>query len=85
LFVTADPKIRAQRRLDELHEKGQQTTFEEVLANLEKRDHIDSNRSDSPLKKADDAVVLDNSNLSRDEQFEWAMKLVHQRLSANEA
>lgn len=85
LFVTADPKIRAQRRLDELHEKGQQTTFEEVLANLEKRDHIDSNRSDSPLKKADDAVVLDNSNLSRNEQFEWAMKLVHQRLSAHEA
>lgn len=80
LFVTADPKVRAQRRLDELHEKGQNTTFEEVLANLEKRDHIDSNRADSPLKQADDAVVLDNSNLTKDEQFEWVMKLINQKL-----
>jgi cytidylate kinase len=81
LFVTADPQVRAQRRLDELVEKGQQTTFDEVLANLEKRDHIDSNRSDSPLKQADDAVVLDNSNLTREEQFEWVLKLVNQKLS----
>lgn len=80
LFVTADPKVRAQRRLDELQEKGQDTTFEEVIANLEKRDHIDSNRADSPLKQADDAVVLDNSNLTRDEQFDWVMKLINQRL-----
>lgn len=83
LFVTADPKVRAQRRLDELTEKGQNTTFEEVLANLEKRDYIDSNRADSPLKQADDAVVLDNSTMSRDEQFEWVMKLINQR-SGNE-
>jgi len=81
LFVTADPQVRAQRRLDELLEKGQQTTFDEVLANLEKRDHIDSNRADSPLKQADDAVVLDNSNLTREEQFEWVLKLVNQKLS----
>lgn len=81
LFVTADPNVRAQRRLDELVEKGQQTTFDEVLANLEKRDHIDSNRADSPLKQADDAVVLDNSNLTREEQFEWVLKLVNQKLS----
>ena len=81
LFVTADPQVRAQRRLDELVEKGQQTTFDEVLANLEKRDHIDSNRADSPLKQADDAVVLDNSNLTREEQFEWVLKLVNQKLS----
>ena len=74
LFVTADPQVRAQRRLDELVEKGQQTTFDEVLANLEKRDHIDSNRADSPLKQADDAVVLDNSNLTREEQFECKPK-----------
>lgn len=80
LFVTADPVVRAQRRLDELEEKGQHTTFDEVLANLEKRDHIDSNRADSPLKQADDALVLDNSNMSREEQFEWVMKLVNQRL-----
>lgn len=81
LFVTADPQVRAQRRLDELVEKGQQTTFDEVLANLEKRDHIDSNRADSPLKQADDAVVLNNSNLTREEQFEWVLKLVNQKLS----
>ena len=81
LFVTADPQVRAQRRLDELVEKGQQTTVDEVLANLEKRDHIDSNRADSPLKQADDAVVLDNSNLTREEQFEWVLKLVNQKLS----
>lgn len=80
LFVTADPKVRAQRRLDELKEKGQETTFEEVLANLEKRDHIDSHRSDSPLKQADDAVVLDNSSMTRDEQFEWVMRLVNQKI-----
>lgn len=83
LFVTADPKVRAQRRLDELTEKGQNTTFEEVLANLEKRDYIDSNRADSPLKQADDAVVLDNSTMSRDEQFEWVMKLINQQIAGS--
>jgi cytidylate kinase len=83
LFVTAEPNVRAQRRLDELVEKGQQTTFDEVLANLEKRDHIDSNRADSPLKQADDAVVLDNSNLTREEQFEWVLKLVNQRIGSS--
>jgi CMP/dCMP kinase len=80
LFVTADPKVRAQRRLDELKEKGQETTFDEVLANLEKRDHIDSHRSDSPLKQAEDAIILDNSTMTRDEQFEWVMRLVNQKI-----
>lgn len=80
IFVTADPKIRTQRRLDELKEKGQQTTFEEVLANLQKRDYIDSTRADSPLKKADDAIELDNSFLSKDEQFELVMEWVKQRI-----
>lgn len=81
LFITADPKVRAQRRLDELVEKGQSTTFDEVLANLQKRDYIDSNRADSPLIQADDAIVLDNSNLTKNEQFDWVMKLVNQRLA----
>lgn len=85
LFVTADPKVRAQRRLEELDEKGQHTTFEEVMANLEKRDHIDSTREDSPLMQAEDAVILDNSKMSREEQFEWAMKLVNQKLGASES
>lgn len=82
LFVTADPMVRAKRRLDELVEKGQATTIEEVLANLEKRDYIDSNRDDSPLKQASDAVVLDNSNLTKEEQFDWVMKLVNQHIGS---
>jgi cytidylate kinase len=82
LFVTAEPKIRAQRRFDELAEKGQNTTFEEVLANLEKRDHMDTTRADSPLMKAEDAIELDNSNLSREEQLAWVLKLVEERKTA---
>lgn len=81
LFITADPKVRAQRRLEELAEKGQTTTFEEVLANLEKRDYIDSHREDSPLMQAKDAIILDNSNMTRDEQFDWVMKLINQKLA----
>ncbi len=83
LFVTADPVIRAQRRLDELAEKGQTTTFDEVLANLEKRDHMDSNRADSPLMKAEDSIILDNSNLSREEQLEWVLGLVNEKIAAS--
>ena len=80
IFVTADPKVRTQRRLDELKEKGQNTTFAEVLANLEKRDHIDTTRADSPLKKADDAIELDNSNMSRNDQFDRVNDWVKQRI-----
>jgi CMP/dCMP kinase len=69
LFITADPTVRAQRRLDELTQLGQTTTFEEVLANLKKRDEMDSNRADSPLLKATDAIEIDNSYLSKDDQF----------------
>lgn len=82
LFITADPEVRAQRRLDELKEKGQETTFEEVLANLEKRDRIDSTRADSPLKQASNAVLVDNSNMSRDEQFNLVMTMVHNLCSS---
>jgi len=83
LFVTANPQVRTQRRLDELTEKGQVTTFDEVLANLTKRDHIDSNRADSPLMQAKDAIILDNSNLTKTEQFEWVMKLIQQKTSVS--
>ena len=83
LFVTADPIVRAKRRLDELVEKGQATTIEEVLANLEKRDFIDSNRDDSPLMQASDAIVLDNSNLTKEEQFDWVIKLVNQHIGSS--
>jgi cytidylate kinase len=80
IFVTADPKTRTQRRLDELKEKGQNTTFEEVLANLEKRDHIDTTRADSPLKKAEDAIELDNSHMSREDQFNLVYDWVKQKI-----
>ncbi len=80
IFVTADPQIRAQRRFDELKEKGQTTTIEEVLANLQKRDHIDTTRADSPLVKAEDAIVLDTSNMNREQQFQFAYDLARKKL-----
>lgn len=82
IFVTADPQVRTQRRLDELKQKGQHTTFDEVMANLTKRDHIDSTRADSPLKQAEDAILLDNSNMSREEQFKVALDLINKRIQA---
>lgn len=79
VFVTASPQTRAQRRLLELTEKGVATTFEEVLANVVSRDHIDTTRAESPLRKADDAVELDNSTLTLDQQHDWLMKLFRER------
>jgi cytidylate kinase len=75
LFITADPNIRAQRRLEELAEKGQITTYDEVLANLTKRDYLDTTRLDSPLIKAEDAIEIDNSYLSKEDQFEKIFQL----------
>ncbi len=74
IFVTADPDVRTQRRLSELEEKGQVVDFEEVKKNLTERDHIDSNREDSPLRQAEDARVLDNTDLTREEQLDLAVK-----------
>lgn len=71
LFITASPEVRAQRRVDELLAKGEKVSYEEVLENVKKRDFIDSTREESPLRKADDAIVLDNSNMSRAEQKTW--------------
>jgi cytidylate kinase len=81
LFVTADTKIRTQRRLDELKSKGIESSYDEVAKNLEERDFIDSTRAESPLIQVDDAIVLDNSNLNRDEQVEWVLQILaqHQR------
>ncbi len=79
LFVTADIATRAQRRFIELKEKGIKANLEEVAANLSERDHIDSNRADSPLKQAEDAVLIDNSNLSRAEQLAMVLALVELR------
>jgi cytidylate kinase len=80
LFMTASSKTRAQRRFDELVEKGQHITFEDVLQNVEERDYIDTHREDSPLVKADDAIEIDNSSLSKKEQFEIVLNLVKEQL-----
>lgn len=79
IFMTADPKIRAERRLKELVEKGQSVNFAEILANIEERDHLDQTREISPLRKADDAIVLDNSYMTIDEQMVWVEKLIMER------
>ena len=74
IFLTASPEARAQRRYKELIEKGQQSTYEDVLANVVTRDHIDETREESPLRKADDAIMLDNSSMSISEQDAWLME-----------
>ena len=74
IFVTASAEVRAQRRYDELTAKGESVTFEEILKNVQERDYIDSHREVAPLRQADDALVLDNSNMTREEQNEWLMQ-----------
>jgi cytidylate kinase len=81
IFVTADPAIRAQRRYLELTQKGEQVTMDEVAANLSHRDHIDSTREHSPLKQAVDAVVLDNSDLNQQEQFDLALSWAKEKIA----
>ena len=76
IFMTASPKTRAQRRFDELIQKGDRVTFEDVFNNVVERDYIDTHREDSPLIKANDAIEIDNSNVSRKEQFEIVLQLI---------
>lgn len=76
IFMTANNEIRAQRRFDELRSKGENPTLEQVKENLEKRDFIDTNRKEDPLRQANDARVLDNSNVSREEQLSLAMSWI---------
>ena len=71
IFVTASPEIRAQRRYDELRAKGEEAGFDEILENVKQRDYIDQNREVSPLRKADDALLLDNSHMTISQQKEW--------------
>ena len=71
IFVTASPEIRAQRRYDELKAKGQTVDFDEILTNVKQRDYIDQHRDVSPLRKADDALLLDNSHLTIEQQKAW--------------
>ncbi len=84
IFMTASPEIRARRRFLELSEKGEQVNLEEILANVEGRDKIDSTRAVSPLKQANDAIILDNSELTREQQLDWAVKKVKERLKEND-
>jgi cytidylate kinase len=76
IFMTADTAVRTQRRMDELTAKGVHVTFDEVKKNLLDRDYEDSHRKESPLRKADDAIELDNTDLTREEQLEFVVKLV---------
>jgi cytidylate kinase len=73
IFVTASAQVRAQRRFDELKAKGMPADFDDILKNVEERDYIDSHREVSPLRKADDAIELDNSNMTIPEQKQWLM------------
>ena len=78
IFMTANQIIRAKRRVLEMNEKGMLTTINEVVENIKQRDYIDENRDVSPLRKADDAIVLDNSNMTREEQLDWVMQKINQ-------
>ncbi len=80
IFVTASAEVRAQRRFDELTAKGQQCDMQEILRNVQERDYIDSHREISPLRQAEDAIVLDNSHLTIEEQKEWLIK-AYQRVA----
>ena len=81
IFMTASPETRAQRRFDELQAKGDAVTYEEVLANVQERDYIDTHRDDSPLVMAEDAIEIDNSYLSREEQFNAVLELVEEKIN----
>lgn len=83
IFVTASPEVRARRRMDELVAKGSSVTFEEVLRNVQERDYMDCHRAVSPLRKADDAITLDNTEMSIAQQDEWLME--QYRKAAGEA
>ena len=82
IFMTADNAIRVERRFKELYEKNPNITIDEVKSNLEMRDYIDSHREVSPLRQADDALILDNTNLTEKDQFQKALKWAKERKAA---
>ena len=82
VFMTASPETRAQRRYDELQSKGQNVSFDEVYKNVQERDYIDTHRDDSPLVKADDAIEIDNSYLTREEQFDAVLELANEVINS---
>jgi cytidylate kinase len=85
IFMTADSHVRVQRRFKDLYEKNPNITLAEVKNNLEMRDYLDSHREVSPLRKADDAVVLDNTHISMQEQLDFALSLIHQDVRPEQA
>ena len=80
LFLTASPEVRAQRRYDELIEKGEKPNFEDVLKDVNDRDYRDTHRAESPLRQAEDAIVVDNSNMTREEQMEKIIALFNEKV-----
>lgn len=80
IFMTAEILVRVERRFKEMYDKNPNVTIDEVKSNLEMRDYIDSNREVSPLRKASDAILLDNTNLTMEEQLDFALKLVAKKL-----
>ena len=82
IFVTASSQVRAQRRYDELQEKGMPADFEDILKNVEERDYIDTHRETSPLRQAEDAIVLDNSQLTIPQQKAWLMEQYQKAIKA---
>ena len=82
VFMTADPLIRAERRAEEMKAKGDDVDINDVLKNLQERDYIDSHREVSPLSQAKDAVVLDNSHMTMEEQLEWLKDVIAERFGA---
>lgn len=79
IFMTARADVRAQRRFDELVAKGERVSYDQILENVTSRDHFDETRSESPLRRADDALLLDNSFISREEQMNWVLEQVNRR------
>ncbi len=82
LFMTASAEVRAQRRYDELKAKNEDVSFAEILQNVKNRDYIDQNRAISPLKQAEDAILIDNSNLNREEQFNKIIELIELKIKS---
>ena len=80
IFMTASPHVRALRRYKELSGKGENVSLEEIERNIEERDRLDETRKESPLRRAKDAVLLDNSEMTVDGQMEWVMKLIEERI-----
>lgn len=82
IFMIADAKVRAERRYKELVEKGDNVSLEDIIENINKRDYLDQNRKESPLKQAEDAVVLDNTHVTQEEQFQVVLGLVNKIIGA---